>query len=415
MLTPSQKKHARFISIVEGSFATVWGAFTGGFGGNSYLVGFFLWIGASPFVMSIYSSLIPLASVIQPFSLMFARKFTSKKKFILSLVSISRPIFFLIALTYFLPPGMKVWVALLIFFFIEILTSVVGSPWQTWMSEIVDPPIRGRYFGIRNFITGLVAIPSLLAAGYLLDALGKGFWAFFVIFLIGSIFGVLDWYSLKLQDEESKLNVPMINSSAIFEVLKIKSPYRSYLITLSLWIFTMNLVGPYTTVLMIEVFKYDYAILGILTVVSTFAATIFQPIWGRLGDRYGNFKILKLTLTIQTLLTFGWVFAIPSMYYMIPFQMAIGIIATAGTGLISFNFLMEIVPNFGKTEAFSIYASVTNLASFVGNLISGLLFLTFESLKFNANLFVIDAYRIIFLIAAISSLWTLYLVLKIKR
>ncbi len=415
MLTPSQKKHARFISIVEGSFATVWGAFTGGFGGNSYLVGFFLWLGASPFIMSIYSSFIPLASVIQPISLMLARRFTSKKRFILSLVSISRPIFFLIALTYFLPQGIKVWAALLIFFFIEVLTSVVGSPWQTWMSEVVDPSIRGRYFGIRNFITGLVAIPSLLIAGYLLDTLGKGFLAFFVIFLVGSIFGTLDWYSLKLQDEEPGLNVPVINSSAIFEVLKIPSLYRSYLITLSLWIFTMNLVGPYATVLMIEVFKYDYAMLGILTVASTVAATIFQPIWGRLGDRYGNLRILKLTLTVQTLLTFGWVFAIPSIYYMIPFQMAIGIIATAGTGLISFNFLMEIVPNFGKTEAFSIYASVTNLASFGGNLISGLLFLAFASLKFNLNIFVVDAYRIIFLIAALSSLWTLYLVLKIKR
>lgn len=415
MLTPYQKRHARFISIVEGSMATVWGSFTGGFGGNSYLVGFFLWLGATPFVMSIYSSLIPLSSVIQPFSLMMAKKFTSKKRFILVFTTISRPIFFLIALTYFLPANFKIWIALLIFFFIEILTSVVGSPWQSWMSEIVDPQIRGRYFGIRNFITGLVAIPSLLFAGFMLDALGKGFVAFFVLFLVGSIFGILDCYSLKLQDEERTVNVPMINSSAIFEVLKLPTLYRSYLITLSLWIFTMNLAGPYATVLMINVFKYDYATLGILTVVSTFAATIFQPIWGKLGDKYGNFKMLKLNLTIQTLLTFGWVFAIPSMYYMIPFQMIIGIIATAGTGLMSFNFLMEIVPNFGKTEAFSIYASITNFASFTGNLLSGILFLAFSSFKFNMNLFVVDAYRIIFLVAALSSLWTLSLVLRIKQ
>ena len=72
MLSESQKAHARKISIIEGGFATVWGAFTGGFSGNSYLVGFFLWLGATPFVMSIYGALIPLASVIQPFSLMLA-------------------------------------------------------------------------------------------------------------------------------------------------------------------------------------------------------------------------------------------------------------------------------------------------------------------------------------------------------
>ncbi len=415
MLTSSQKQHGRFISIIEGSMATVWGTFTGGFGGNSYLVGFFLWLGASPFVMSIYSALIPLASVIQPISLLLARKFTSKKRFIFTFVTISRPIFFILALTYFLPPNFKIWVALLIFFFIEVLTSVVGSPWQAWMSELVDPEIRGRYFGMRNFITGLVAIPSLLIAGYLLDALGKGFVAFFVLFSIGSVFGILDCYSVKRQDEDEDSKVPMINISAIFEVLKIKNLYRNYMIAISLWILTMNLVGPYATVMMINVFKYDYATLGILTMASTVAAAFFQPLWGKLSDKYGNLKMLKFNLLIQTLLTLGWIFAVPSMYYMIPFQIMIGIIATAGTGLTSFNFLLEIAPTFGKTEAFSIYASMTNLAAFIGNLLSGFLFLLFASIHFKLNFWIIDAYRLVFIISILSSIWTLRLVLKIKK
>ncbi len=415
MLTSSQKQHARFISIIEGSMATVWGTFTGGFGGNSYLIGFFLWLGASPFIMSIYSALIPLSSVIQPFSLLLARKFTSKKRFIFTFTTISRPVFFILALTYFLPSGFKIWVALLIFFFIEVLTSVVGSPWQAWMTELVDPEMRGRYFGIRNFITGLVAIPSLLIAGYLLDVLGKGFLAFLVLFSIGSIFGILDCYSTKHQDEDESVKAPMINMSALFEVLKIKGVYRNYMIAISFWILTMNLVGPYATVMMINVFKYDYVTLGVLTMVSTVVAAFFQPLWGKLGDIYGNLKMLKLNLLIQTLLTLGWIFAVPYMYYMIPFQIMIGIIAMAGTGLTSFNFLLEIAPNFGKTEAFSIYASMTNLASFVGNLLSGFIFVLFASIQFKLSFWIIDAYRLVFIVSILSSIWTLRLVLKIKK
>ncbi len=415
MLNSSQKAHARFISIVEGSMATVWGSFTGGFGGNSYLVGFFLWLGASPFVISIYSALIPLSSVIQPLSLMMARTFTSKKRFILTFMAISRPIFFILALTYLLPSGLKIWIALAIFFFIEVMTSVVGSPWQTWMTELVDPNIRGRYFGIRNFITGFVAIPSLLAAGYLLDLLGKGFMAFLIIFAIGSFFGVLDCYSIKLQDEDESSKSSMINMPALFEILKIPGLYRKYLIVLSFWILTMNLIGPYATVMMIDVFKYNYVILGILTMVSTVAAAIFQPVWGRLGDRYGNFKMLKLNLFIQTFLTAGWIFAVPGMYYMIPFQIFIGIIAMAGTGLTSFNFLMEIVPAFGKTEAFAVYASVTNLASFAGNIISGFLFILFASVHFRIAWWALDAYRAIFIVSLAFSVWMLHYIFKIKR
>uniref|UniRef100_A0A7V3VSW3 MFS transporter n=1 Tax=Mesoaciditoga lauensis TaxID=1495039 RepID=A0A7V3VSW3_9BACT len=415
MLNSSQKAHARFISIIEGSMATVWGSFTGGFGGNSYLVGFFLWLGASPFVMSIYSALIPLSSVIQPVSLVMARKFTSKKRFIFTFTTISRPIFFILALTYLLPTGIKIWVALLVFFFIETLTSVVGSPWQAWMMEIVDPQMRGKYFGIRNLITGFVAIPSLLIAGYLLDLFGKGFLAFSIIFAIGSIFGVLDCYSTHLQDEDASSKTPMINMSAIFEVLKVPGIFRSYMIAISLWIFTMNLFGPYATVMMIDVFKYNYATLGLLTMVSTVAAAIFQPVWGRLGDKYGNFRMLKLNLIIQTLLNIGWILAIPGMYYMIPFQIFVGIIATAGTGLTSFNFLLEIVPNFGKTEAFAIYASITNLASFFGNIISGFLFILFAKTHFEVAVWVLDAYRMIFILSVISSLAMLRFVFKLKR
>ncbi len=107
------------------------------------------------------------------------------------------------------------------------------------------------------------------------------------------------------------------------------------------------------------------------------AIALFQAFFGKLGDKYGNFRILKYTLTIQTLLNIGWILAVPNLYYMIPFQMIVGIIGTSGTGLISSNFLMEIVPTFGKTEAFSVYTSVTNLAAFFGNIFSGILFLSF--------------------------------------
>jgi MFS family permease len=76
--------------------------------------------------------------------------------------------------------------------------------------------------------------------------------------------------------------------------------------------------------------------------------------------------------------------------------------------------LLEIVPTFGKTEAFSVYASMTNLAAFIGNLLSGFLFVLFASIHFNLSLWVIDAYRLVFIVSILSSIWTLTIVLKVK-
>ncbi len=414
MLSESQKAHARKISIIEGSLATVWGAFTGGFGGNSYLVGFFLWLGATPFLMSIYGALIPLASVIQPFSLMIAHTFTSKKRFILLMALLGRPVFLTLGLVALIDSGVKVWIALFIFFFFQIVTSSAGPAWQAWMSDLVDQGVRGRYFGLRNLITGLVSVPATLAAGYVLDVLGGGFWAFFTMFAIGSIFGALDVYALKIQDEDPTSSGNMLNPHVLIEVLKLKGDYRKFLIAYILMTFAGTISGPYPTVMMIDDFHYSYAVLGLITVVSSLAAAFAQPVWGRLGDKYGSFKMLKIVAFLRAFLMLGWAVALPSLLYMLPFQIIIGIVANAGLGLMSFSTLLNVVPTFGKTEALSLYSSLVNFASFIGNIISGLFVIILAKASFNFIGLTFNDYRIIFFITFLVRLAVFYYVYRLK-
>lgn len=394
-----RKAHARRISIIEGSFATVWGQFTGGFGGNSYLTGFFLWLGASSFMMSVYGSVFALASMLQPFSLALARKFTSKKKLVQVLVWASRPTFFTLIFIAFVKSGLRVWVAIFILFLFSIMTSTAGAPWQSWMSEIVDMRTRGRYFGMRNFVTGAVAVPSALLAGYILDALGKGFLAFAVVFMIGSVSGAFDAYMFRLQDEDiSTKRESVFNLSLVLEALKIPGDYRKFLIAFAFWNFSAALIGPYPVVMLINDFKYNYAMLGFLTVVLTIFSALFQPLWGKFGDKHGYFKMLKLALLFQSMLAFMWFVAVPSMYYVIPLYALIGVIVMAGTLPMAFNTLMGVVPSFGKTEAFSAFTSITSASAFLGNICSGLIVTSFSRVNFMLWVWDINAYRVIFFI-----------------
>ena len=397
-----RKAHARKISIIEGAVATVWGQFSGAFGGSSYLTGFFLWLGASSFAMSVYNSIFALANVFQPFLLVATRRFESKKKLVRLFAWISRPAFLLLILMPFLASGVRVWIAITILFILELMVFAVVAVWQSWMSEVIDFSSMGRYFGIRNLVSGAVAIPSLLIAGYLLDALGKGFVAFGVFFAIGAVFGMFEAYIFKFQDEDETKRGPVFNLSAMFKVLKTPGNYRKYLVGFALWNFSVALIGPYPIVMLIDKFKYNYATLGVFSVILTAFSTLFQPLWGKFGDKYGNFKMLKLALLLQTTLAFMWFIAVPSIYYIGILYALIGIFVTAGVFLTSFTTLMELVPSFGKTEAFSAFTSITNGMVFVGNICSGVIAMSFSKLNFTLWSWNVDMYRIVFMISFIA-------------
>lgn len=414
MLTEQQKSHARFISIFEGVAATVWGQFTGGFGGNSYLAGFFLWIGASPFSMALYGAMVPLANIFQPIVLWISSRVGSRKRLVVVLAGIGRPTFLALALFALVKGGLRVELALLLFLLFELATSSVGAPWQSWMSDLVDPPLRGSYFGRRNLATGLVSVPSALLAGYLLDLLGRQFLAFLALFAVGSIFGALDVFFLTRQDEDDRHTDPPLRLGRLPHIFRFAGEYRAYLGAMVLVNFSGSLMGPYATVMMIRSFHYNYATLGLLTVTGSLAGALCQPLWGRLGDRYGHLRMLKSALVLRVILPIGWALSVPSLLYMIPLQVAIGIIVNAGMGLLSFNTLLALAPRREKIEAFSLYASVTNAASFAGNIASGLVLLPFLSVAGHFLAWTLNPYRFVFLASMVFRLVAAWYVVRLR-
>ena len=171
MLSEFQKLHVRKVSIIEGSLSTIWSSFTGG----SYLTGLFIWLGASTTLMGVYGAMTPLANVVQPLLLAILGKgFANKKKFVVISVALFKPWFFILVLTSLINGSFRIWVALVILFFFRIVASVAGPIWTSWMSDVTEHDIYGRYFGFRNFATQVVGALFTLAAGYLLDIFGKG-------------------------------------------------------------------------------------------------------------------------------------------------------------------------------------------------------------------------------------------------
>ncbi len=417
MLTEQQKAHGRVISIFQGAAASVWSQFTGGFGGNSYLSGFFLWLGASPFSMGLYAATAQLANIFQPVVLWTSSRVASRKRLVIILTGVSRPPFFALALLALVRAGVRVELALAVFLFFELATAAVSSPWQSWISDLVDPPIRASYFATRNLATGLVSVPSALLAGYLLDLLGRQFLAFLTVFAIGSIFGGISILLLISQDEE------LLHRDSTFRLIRIRRlligarEYRLYLLTMALVSFSAALMGPYAVVMMIRSYHYSYATLGLLTVAGSLSTALFQPLWARLGERRGQLRMLKVALVVRVFLPLGWALSIPSLVFMVSLQVGIGIIVGAGMGLLSFNVLLAVAPPQDKLLAFSLYASILAVAGFAGNLVSGLVLLPFLPISGHYLLWALNPYRFVFLVCFLFRLVTAgqFLRLRLSR
>lgn len=83
---------------------------------------------------------------------------------------LSRGLFLPAILAPFLPeatvPGLLVFAGLS-----QLLAAPVGVLWLSWMADLVQEEKRGRYFGLRNALLGLVATLGNLLGGAVADRL----------------------------------------------------------------------------------------------------------------------------------------------------------------------------------------------------------------------------------------------------
>ena len=83
-------------------------------------------------------------------------------------------------------------VLLLIISIMVVYHSVVSAqepPWRAWMGSIVPKPIRGKYFGVRLSISGIVLLFSIAIAGFILEnySASDAYLGFVIIFCLAFI------------------------------------------------------------------------------------------------------------------------------------------------------------------------------------------------------------------------------------
>src|SRR5579872_4545957 len=154
------------ISNWEAVFSTAHLTLTGG----AFQTGFALWLGASNFWMGILASFPTFAGLIQILSSYIVERRGERRLFTAWFSGLGRLLWLpILLLPILLPPSIRFVVFAVLLLLSSILLSIPAPAFTSWLSDLVPPDHRGRYFGRRNMLAGITTMVVSLPAAWFLD------------------------------------------------------------------------------------------------------------------------------------------------------------------------------------------------------------------------------------------------------
>lgn len=363
-------KHlSRRRSIKEGIFATASFSF-----GSRYISPFAIAINTSNSLVALLGAVWGLLSPIsQMFSSRLIEKY-SRKKIVTTFVLLETLMwlpFILIGILYYKGIMLNLLPIFILtaYAFHVIISSISGPAWFSWMGDIVDGDYRGRWFAKRNLIVGFVGIILTLIASFALDYFKKmnlTIFGFIILFALAVISRFMSYRTFKKQ-YEPKIKLKKGYYFSFWDFVK-QSPKNNfgrfawYRATLS---FATAIAGSLIAVYLLRDLKLGYSIYMIVSLSGSFISLFLLNFWGKISDKYGNYKVLLITSFLMPTIPLLWILY-PSPIYLALVPSIIGSVAWAGFNLSAGNFIYDNVSSEKRGLALSYQNMFIGLGSFFG-------------------------------------------------
>jgi HEAT repeat protein/predicted MFS family arabinose efflux permease len=360
------------ISTTEAGFSTVHGALTSG----AFLTGYALWLGANDVAIGFLTAIPTFAGLIQILSSPFGERLRERKAITAWSSGAARTLWLLIALLPLLLPGHALVPFLLLFSLSFALLNIPVPAWMSWMSDLVPPDHRGRYFARRNMIAGIVGMLIGLPAAWFLDFATKrhpwsalGFGTLFGVAVLG---GLASFVCLWLQPEPPMQPRPKpATTGGLRSVLAYyRTPFadpnfRRLMLFNTIFGTGQFFAAPFFNVYALRNLHFDYVWLQVFATITSIASLASMPMWGWLADKFGNKPLLAIGVCGVFTLPFTWILASadhPTTAILLMIELALaGGFFWAGVGLTQFNLLISLSPPQKTPIYVATMAAVTGL------------------------------------------------------
>lgn len=389
--------------MVEGAFATVHGTITAG----SLVTAYALWAGASDFHLGLMAALTAISGVGSVLGAHWVARLGRRKKLTIFASIGGRALWGILCLLPFLamPPTVRIAVVLTVVFLGNALLNGGATAWLSWMTDLVPAEGRGRFFGRRNALLGVVGMVAAWSAGRIYDGMvaagraGEGlalvFGAAVACSIIAGIILMRQWEP-PLAGERPR---PLIET--------IRRPladrdFRRLLGFLVAWAAVTGIAGPFYGAHMIRNLRMPFSVIAIYSILAGVVSLLTQPLWGRIIDRVGNRPVMVFNLAGLCLLPAIWLYATPHFWLPIWIDAAITGIFWPGMALAAFNLLLATVPQEGRAACLGAHSLGVGVGAFVAGLAGG--WIAELLAGFHARVLGIDLvnFHLLFLLSAVA-------------
>jgi MFS family permease len=402
-LTPSTVQRALRLSIAEGALSNVHISITT----SAFLTGFALLLGAGDFELGVIGALPFVGQLFQFIGAYLEERLGQRRLLVVVGAGISRTLWALIALLPFLAGlgGARLPIFLLLLMVSQALIGIAGNAWTSWMSDLVPPRQRGRYFGIRNTIASVSAMSSTWLAGRMLDsfrAAGDQELGYALILGAAVVSAIGGMIVLSRQSEPPMPRRQRTPVGALFSAPLRHKRFRALILTATGWALATGIAAPFFNAYGIQTLKLSFATLALFGVATSAVTMLSQPLVGRLQDRYGDRAVLIGSVVGVILLPWGWVFATPT--FLLPLWINAILAGVFWPGITQglLNLVMDRAPVEGRGAYVAAYGAVTGIGTFLASLLGGVLATVLGTTVLQIGPLTLDHYATLFVISSVG-------------
>jgi MFS family permease len=404
------------ISILEGSFAQVHIAITGG----SLVTAYALMLGASDFDLGLLAGLTALSTVGSILGAHWVGILGRRKPLSVASSVAGRVLWSLLSVLPFL--GLSPIVQLALFlatvFVGNTLVNLSGTAWLSWMTDLVPIERRGHYFGLRNTILGGVGMAATYAAGRAFDlfvARGERPFGLAVIFGAAAFFAASAGVVLTRQWEPPLRGERPRPLAETMRRPFANRGFRRLLLFMTLWSVATGIAGPFFAAHMIKNLGMSFSAIAFYSIVAGGLNLLTLPIWGKVIDRVGNRPVLVLNLLGVFYLPLLWLFAGPQRFFPIWLDAGLTGLFWPGFTLAWFNLVLATAPEENRTAYLGMQSMAVGFSTFGASILGGLIASRLGDLHATVLGIGIVNFHVLFLLSALARAALLPLALTLRE
>ncbi len=367
-VTSAQKKRTSLkYSFLDGVFASGMNGFT-----QDYFTPILLHLGGSARAVGILSSLPNIvASLVQLRSSSMVNIFKSRKLMITRFVFVQA--LMLAAIAAMILFQSTTIILFIIFVILYSSSGAIANPvWSSMMADLIPENKRGKYFGWRNKVLGIIVTVCSISAGIMLNNIKKEYVSYGFVFLFSCafVFRIISWiYLKKMYDPEIKHDPPGEFSLArIYGRFK-ASKFARFALFVPLLTFSVNMASPYFAVLMLKNLNFSYLQYSMVNIAAGLTGCLIMERWGKLADSIGTVIVLKITSPIIALLPLLWIIN-QNVFFLMGIQIISGFV-WSGFNLSASNFIYDAIPPEKRVRYISYFNVFNGLMASAGAFIGG--------------------------------------------